>query len=153
MGPIADSFSPVPKDDIIEILQTEQNRAMELLSSSPMLAGLFFSYAKQATALKSVTPSTETEEWKALQNTISTLQGKVDKLESENLKMTGSLGVATASLGVFGSRVTSLENEKVAQQKEISSLKGEHSQFVEDSKVEKDALASTISGLEVCLGL
>ena len=42
---------------------------MSLLSSSPLLASLFVSYANQVATLESVvvTPSPESEEWKALQ--------------------------------------------------------------------------------------
>ena len=132
---------------------------MALLSSSPLLASLFVSYASKAATLECVTPSTETEERKALENTISTLQGEIDKLRPENVKMTEGLEAATASLEAFRSQVISLKEVNVAQQQDINSLRAElleykdkHSRLVEDSKAEKDALRVTISDLEVRLG-
>ena len=136
MSPIATSFPPATQSDIIGILQQKQDRAVAILSSSPLVASLSASYA------------------------YSTLQGEIDELRSENLKMIMDLEAAAASLGAFRSQVVSLEEAKVAQQQEMNSLREElleskdkHSRLVEDSKAEQDALRSTISDLEVSLGL
>ena len=136
MSPIATSFPPATQSDIIGILQQKQDRAVAILSSSPLVASLSASYA------------------------YSTLQGEIDELRSENLKMIMDLEAAAASLGAFRSQVVSLEEANVAQQQEINSLREElleskdkHSRLVEDSKAEQDALRSTISDLEVSLGL
>ena len=136
MSPIATSFPPATQSDIIGILQQKQDRAVAILSSSPLVASLSASYA------------------------YSTLQGEIDELRSENLKMIMDLEAAAASLGAFRSQVVSLEEVNVAQQQEINSLREElleskdkHSRLVEDSKAEQDALRSTISDLEVSLGL
>ena len=135
MSPIATSFPPATQSDIIGILQQKQDRAVAILSSSPLVASLSASYA------------------------YSTLQGEIDELRSENLKMIMDLEAAAASLGAFRSQVVSLEKVNVAQQWEINSLREElleskdkHSRLVEDSRVERDALRSTIFGLEVSLG-
>ena len=135
MSPIATSFPPATQSDIIGILQQKQDRAVAILSSSPLVASLSASYA------------------------YSTLQGEIDELRSENLKMRMDLKAAAASLGAFRSQVVSLEKVNVAQQWEINSLREElleskdkHSRLVEDSRVERDALRSTIFGLEVSLG-
>ena len=156
ISPIGKSLSPATQRDIIGILQREQDQAVSLLSSSPLLASLFVSYANKATTLESITPSTETEEWKALEKMISTLQEEIDKLKPENVKMTESLEAATASLEAFRSQVASLKEVNVAQQQDINSLRAElfhskdqHTRLVEDSDAERDALRSTISDLEV----
>jgi FtsZ-binding cell division protein ZapB len=157
ISPTANSLSPATQSDILGILQREQDRAVALLSSSPLLASLFVSYANQAAALGSVTPSTETEEWKALENTISSLQGEIDKLRPENLKMTESLEAAKASMEAFRSQVATLKELNVTHQQDIESLRVElfdskvkYSQLVEDSTAERDTFQSKISDLEVC---
>ena len=157
ISPIGKSLSPATQSDIIGILQREQDHAVALLSSSPLLASLFVSYANKAATLECTTPSTETEEWKALEKMISTQQEEIDRLKPENVKMTESLEAATASLEAFRSQVASLKEVNVAQQQEINSLrtellesKDQHIRLVEDSDAEKDALRSTISDLEVC---
>ena len=131
MSPIATLFPPATQNDVIGTFQRKQDCAVSLLSSSPLL-----SYANFR------------------------LQGEIDELRSENLKMRMDLEAAAASLGAFRSQVASLEEVNVAQQQEINSLREEllqskdkHSQLVEDSKAERDALRSTISDLEVSLGL
>ena len=131
---------------------------MALLSSSPLLASLFVSYANQAAAFESSTPSTESEEWKALENTISRLQEEIDKLKPEKHAMTERLAVSAASLGAFRSQVASLNKVNAAQQHDIDSLraellesKGKYNRLVEDSNTERDVLRSLVSDLEVCL--
>ena len=129
---------------------------MALLSSSPLLASLFITYANQAAGFESSTPPTESEEWKALKNTVSRLQEEVDKLRPENLEMTERLTVAAASLEAFRSQVTSLKGMNTAQQLEFNSLQAELSEFkvkynrlVENSTAERDALQNTVSDLKV----
>jgi molecular chaperone GrpE (heat shock protein) len=157
-GPIAKSLPSATQSEILEILQREQDRAITLLSSSPLLASMFVSYANQAAALESCTPTTESEEWKALENTISRSQDEVDKLKSENLGMTEKLAVAAASLEAFRSQVTSLKEVNSTQKHDIDSLqagffeyKDRYNRFVEDSNAERDALLIMVSDLEVCL--
>ena len=157
ISPIGKPLSPATQSDIIGILQREQDHAVALLSSSPLLASLFVSYANKAATLECTTPSTETEEWKALEKMISAQQEEIDRLKPENAKMTESLEAATASLEAFRSQVASLKEVNVAQEQEINSLrtellesKDQHTRLVEDSDAEKDALRSTISDLEVC---
>ena len=158
ISPIGKSLSPATQSDILGILQREQDRAVALLSSSPLLASLFVSYANQAAAFETTTPSTETEEWKALEKMISTLQEELDKLKPENLKMTESLETATASLEAFRSQVASLKETNAQQKQVIDSLRAdlfesrlEYTLLVEDSSAERDTLRSTISDLEVRL--
>lgn len=131
---------------------------MALLSSSPLLASLFISYANQAAALEPFTPSTESEEWKALENTIFLLQEEVDKLKPKNLEMMEKLEAAAASQEAFRSQVTSLKEVNAAQQQDIDSLRAELleskdkcNRLVEDSNVERDVLQSVVSNLKVCL--
>ena len=109
MGPIANSLSPATQYDVLEILQREQDRAMELLSSSPLLASLFVSYANQAAALESASaiPSPESEEWKALQNTTAALQEEVEKLKSENIEIVERSKASVDSQEAFRSRLSS----------------------------------------------
>ena len=109
MGPIANSLSPATQCDVLEILQREQDRAIELLSSSPLLASLFVSYANQAAALESASaiPSPESEEWKMLQNTTAALQGEVEKLKSENIEIVERSKASVDSQEAFRSRLSS----------------------------------------------
>ena len=129
---------------------------MSLLSSSPLLASLFVSYANQAAVLESDIPSTESEEWKALENTISRLQEEVDKLTPENGEMKGKLEAAAASQEAFRSQISALKGDNTTQQDDIRSLRGElleakskYDQLAVDSNVEKDALKDRILDLEV----
>ena len=152
------SLSPATQSDILGILQREQDRAIVLLSSSPLLASLFVSYANQVTALESVsaTPSPESEEWKALQNAITTLEEEIEKLKSENIELTKGLDSAEA----FRSQVSSLRAVNATQQDNIESLRVEftetketYDRLVVDSNAEKATLQIRVLDLEVCLDL
>lgn len=158
MGPIATSLSSATQNDIMGILQREQDRAMALLSSSPLLASLFVSYANQAAALESTpaTPSPGGEEWKALQNTIVTLQEENEDLKSENLEMAERLKGADASQEAFRSQVSSLKEVNTRQQNDIKSLreelaeaKGKYDGLLTISNAEKAAFQIQFSDLEV----
>lgn len=135
---------------------------MALLSSSPLLASLFVSYANQAAAFESASamPSPEREEWTALQNTITTLQEEIKDLTSENREMAERLESAEASREAFRSQVSSLKEINTAQQDDIKTLRaeltesnGKYDRFVADSNTEKSALQTQVLDLEVCLGL
>jgi len=154
MSPITNPLSPATQSDILGILQREQDRAITLLSSSPLLASLFVSYANQATALESAsaTPSPESEEWKDLQNTIATLEEEIKKLKSENFELTKGLELAEA----FRSQVLSLKAVNATQQDEVESLRVEFAEVKEkydrlmvDSNAEKAALQIRVLDLEV----
>jgi chromosome segregation ATPase len=156
MFPITSSLSLSTHSDILGILQREQDRAVALLSSSPLLSSLFVSYANQAAATQSATPSTEAEEWKALEHTISTLQEDIDKLKPENLKMTKNLEVATASLDAFRSQVASLKEVISQQQRDLDSLRADQSEskvkcnrLVKDLNAERDNFQSTMTDFAV----
>ena len=160
MGPIANSLSPATQCDILGILQREQDRAMALLSSSPLLASLFVSYANQAAALESAsaTPSPESKEWEALQNTVSTSQEEIEKLKSENIEMVEGLKAAKDSREAFRFQVSSLKEVNTTQENEIKSLRAEviearekHDQLMVDSNAEKAALQIWVLDLEVRL--
>jgi len=157
-GPIANPLPPATQSqtEVLRILQREQDRAIALLSSSPLLAGLFVSYANQAAVSEpaSATPSPESEEWKVLQNVIVTLQEAIEKLKLENLELVKELGSAKA----FRSQVSSLEAVNTTQQDDIKSLRAElveakdkHDQLMVDFDVEKAALQIRVLDLEVCL--
>jgi len=159
-GPITNSLSPATKTDILGILQREQDRAIALLSSSPLLTSLFISYANQAAALESAsaTPSPESEEWKGLQNAIITLREGIEKLESENVKVTEGLEAAEASREAFRSQVSSLKEVNTTQENDIRSLRAElaeakekYDQLMVGSNAEKAALQIRVLDLEVRL--
>ena len=133
---------------------------MALLSSSPLLASLFVSYANQAAALESTsaTPAPGSKEWEALQNTVSTSQEEIDKLKSENAEMAEGLKAATGSQEAFRFQVSSLKEVNTTQENEIKSLRAEviearekHDQLMVDSNAEKTALQIRILDLEVRL--
>jgi len=156
MGPIMNLLSPATQTEILGILQREQDHAMSLLSSSPMLASLFVLYAKQAAILESTsaTPSPKSEEWKALQNTTATLREEIRELNSENLELAKELESAKA----FRSQVSSLETINTTQQDDIKFLRAELAgarercdQHTVDSNAEKAALQIRVFDLEVCL--
>jgi len=162
MGPITTSLSPATQIDVLGILQREQDRAIALLSSSPLLSSLFVSYANQAAAFEaaSATPSPESEEWKALQNAIVTLREGIEKLESENFKVTEGLDAAEASREAFRSRVLSLKEVNTTQENDIKSLRAElaeakekYDRLMVDSGAEKATLQIRVLDLEVRLGL
>lgn len=124
---------------------------MALLSSSPLLAGLFVSYANQAAACGSTSaiPSPERGE---LQNIITTLQGEIEKLRSDILKIVEATGRTEDP------QVSSLRKINVIQEDNINSLraelieaKDEYNQFVVDSNIENAALRGQVLDLEVCL--
>jgi hypothetical protein len=160
MGPLATPLSSATQSDVLGILQREQDRAMALLSSSPLLASLFVSYANRAATLESAfaTPSPESEEWKALQNTVISLQDEIKGLRSENLEMAEGLKGAEASQEAFYSQVSSLKEVNTAQQDDIKLLRAElaeakekYDQLMVDSNTEKAALQDQVIVLEVCL--
>jgi molecular chaperone GrpE (heat shock protein) len=131
---------------------------MTLLSSSPLLASLFLSYANQAAVLESSTLPTESEEWETLGNTVVRLQEEVNKLKPENTEMMERLTAAAASLEAFRSQVTSLKEVNVAHQLDIGSLqkelfefKDKYNRLVENSNDERDALQTIVSDLKVGL--
>ena len=128
---------------------------MSLLSLSPFLSSLFVSYANRAAALESAsnTPSTDNEEWKALQDTITALQEENEKLKSETREMAGKLEGTEA----LRSEVSSLKEANMTQEEEIKALRAELSEakdksdrLVADSGAEKAALKAQILDLEVC---
>ena len=158
MGPITTSLSPATQNDILGILQREQDHAMALLSSSPLLSSLFVSYANRAAALESAssTPSPESEEWKTLQTTIAELREENGELKSENFGVTGKLEAAVASQEAFRSQVLSLKEINTTQQDDIKSLRAElteaednYDRFMVDSNTEKASLQVQVSDLEV----
>ena len=158
MGPIANSLSPITQSDILGILQREQDRAMALLSSSPLLASLFVSYANQAATLESAstTPSPESKEWRGLQDTISILEEEIRRLKSENLEMAEGMEAAGASQEAFRSQVTSLKEVNTTQQDDIKSLRAElnetkdkYDRLLVNSNAENAALQAQVSDLEV----
>ena len=134
---------------------------MSLLSLSPLLSSLFISYADRAAALESApaTPSPESEEWKALQATITALQEENEKLKSETHQMAGKLEAAEASQEAFRSQVASLREVNMTQQDDIKSLRAElvetedrHDNLMADSDAERAALQIRVSDLEVNSG-
>ena len=94
-----------------------------------------------------------------LKETITQQQLKISAEREAREAKIASLEAATTSLEAVRSQVVSLEKVNVARQQDINSLregllesKDKHNRLVEGSKVERDALRSTISGLEVSLG-
>ena len=161
MSPITTSLPPATQTDVLGILQREQDRAIALLSSSPLLTSLFVSYANQAAAFESAsaTPPPESEEWKTLQNTIVTLQKEFEKLVSMNLEVTEGLEAAEASHEAFRSQVLSLkevittrENEIKSLQAELAEAKEKYDRLMVDSNAEKATLQIRVLDLEVRSG-
>ena len=160
ISPIANPLPSATQSDILDILQREQDRAVALLFSSPLLASLFVSYANQAAALDSATatPTSESDEWKALENTIATLQEEVDRLKPENVEMTKSLEASAASQEAFRSQVSTLKEVNTTQLGDIKTLRAElfearrtRDQLLVDSESERESLQTRISELEVSL--
>ena len=158
MDPIANSSLTTTQGDILEILQREQDHAMSLLSSSPLLSTLFISYANRAAALESASaaPSPESEEWKALQTTAITLREENEKLKSETREIAGKLKAAEASQEAFRSQVTSFKETNTTQQDDIKSLRAElseardkHDRLMVDSNEERATLKAQVLDLEV----
>ena len=158
MGPITSSIPPATQIDILGILQREQDHAMALLSSSPLLSSLFVSYANRAAALEltSSAPSPESEGGKVLQATIAALREEIEKLELENLGVTGKLEVAVASQEMFRSQVSSLKEANTTKQDDIKSLRAElveikekYSRLMVNSNAGMAALQIQVFDLEV----
>ena len=131
---------------------------MSLLSLSPLLSSLFISYADRAAVLESAstTPSSESEEWKILQATISALREENEKLKSETCEVAGKLEAAEASQEAFYSQVLYLKEVNTAQQDDIRSLRAElveakdqRDRLVVDSNEERAALQTRVLDLEV----
>ena len=160
ISPIANPLPSATQSDILDILQREQDRAVALLSSSPLLASLFVSYANQAAALDSATatPTSQSDEWKALENTIVTLQEEVDRLKPEHVEMTKGLEAAAASQEAFRSQVSALKEVNATQLGNIKTLRAElfeakrtRDQLLVDSESERESLQTRNSELEVSL--
>lgn len=156
--PIASPISPVTQSNIIQgILQREQDRAISLLSPSPLLSSLFLSYANRAAALESASPTSSNEsEWKALQNDLAALREENGKLALENHKILRKLGAAEASQEAFHSQMSSLIEVNKSQEGEIQSLRKElaavkdlYDLLTADSHEEKSVCQTQISDLEV----
>ena len=133
---------------------------MSLLSLSPLLSSLFISYATRASAVRSTssTPPSESDEWKSLQDTITTLQEENEKLKSETREMAARLEAAEISQEESRSQVSSLKEVNTTQDEDIKSLRAQASEaqhkydrLVEDSNAEKAALKVQISDLQVSL--
>ena len=131
---------------------------MALLSLSPLLSSLFVSYANRAAALESAsaTPSLDSEERKALQESIVALQEENEKLKSENLEVAGELKATAASQEAFRSQVLSLKEVNTTQQEDIKVLreelagaKGKCDRLIVDSNAERAALRTQALDLEV----
>ena len=130
---------------------------MSLLSLNPLLSGLIVTYANRAAVLESTaTPSPESEDWKALQNSVDMLREENEKLKLENRDMILRLEAAEASREALYSLVLSFRGANATQHNEIKTLrkelveaKGMYDQFVTDSNGEKAAYKIRISDLEV----
>jgi FtsZ-binding cell division protein ZapB len=142
------------------ILQREQDHAVALLFLSPLLSSLFVSYANRAAALESASPipSPESEEWKALQTAIATLQEEHEKLKSGNREMAEKLETAETSGEAFRYRFMSLREDHEIQQDGFRMLaaqcaegKDGYERLVAESSAEKAALLAQILDLEVGL--
>lgn len=132
---------------------------MFLLSLSPLLSSLFVSYANRAASHESTSSTPlESEEWKILQNSITTLREENEKLQSENREIFQKLEAAQASQEGSRSHISSLGQVNAAQQNEISSLRKElveskdlYERVMKDCNAEKAAYQTRISGIEVRL--
>lgn len=152
--------SPTPsnmQDDVLVILQREQDRAMSLLSSSPLLSNLFVSYANRAADFESTcaTPSPEGEEWKVLRDGLAAMREENRKLKLENREMARDLEAAGASHEAFRSQVSSFKEVNTTQQSEIKSLRADldkledlYDRLKRDSAAEKTDRQTQISDLE-----
>jgi len=158
INPIANSFPPTTQSDILGILQREQDHAVALLSSSPLLSSLFISYANRAAALESAsaTPSPGSKGWKALQGAVAALQEENENLKSNNVEVKGKLEEATASQEAFRSQVAALKESNITQQEEIKLLReglvvaeGKYGRLIADSNTERAALQIQVSDLKV----
>lgn len=134
------------------ILQREQDPVSAQLSSSPPPGALSVSYANQAAP----TPSTESEKWKALKNTISEVREEIDKLESERREMAKQLAEAAAKLKATLSQAASLKEVILTQMLNIESLqvgidelKDECNRLGETPIAETDALQNSVSDFNV----
>lgn len=154
IGPILNPLSSATQSELLGVLQREQDRAMALLSSSPLLASLFLSYASQVTALESPAPSAESEEWKSLENAFSKLQEEVDKLKLENLEMEGEVKATAASQEAFRSQISTLKDVNTTQQDRIKTLQVELLEAknkCDQLLGERNVLENRVLDLEVCL--
>ena len=150
--------SPATQRDVQEVLQQEQEHAMSLLSSSPLLSSLFISYATRISALESSSPAPplDDEERKALQSSIIALKKVNEKLELEHSKVVRKLEAGNASQEAFRSQMSFLEDANATQREENKTLRRElvevkclYDQFVTDSNAEKTAHRVRIMDLEV----
>ena len=128
---------------------------MSLRSLTPLLLTLFISYINRVTARESLsaTPTSQSEEWKTLQATITALQEENEELKSENREVVGKLAV---SQGALRSQISSLKEANVAQQGDLNSLRAElveataqHGRLTVDSSKERVALQIRVADLEV----
>jgi FtsZ-binding cell division protein ZapB len=154
--------SPTTQNDILSILQHEQEHALSLLSLSPLLSSLLISYAGRAGArgFTSSGSSADSEEWKALQDTIRLLREENDELKREAREMVRKMEMSEASQESLRSHVSSLDEANAAHQEDIKSLRVElveikekYDRVATDSEAEKTTLKAQISDLEVSLEL
>lgn len=131
------------------ILQRDHDHAVSVLSSSPLLSGLFISYVNRAVALESTsaTSSPKSEEWGTLRATITSSRDENEKLRSEAREVAEKLRVAEVSREAFCSQVSSLKEVNATQQNDIKHLwaalfgtEDKYDQLVVDSNARAAAL-------------
>jgi len=149
------------QSDIIAIFQQEQEHALSLLSLSPLLSTLFVSYASRAgpRGSGSSTTSTDSEEWKVLQDTIASLREENEKLRLEARDMVRKLAMAEASQEMLRSHVSSLDESNAIHREDIKSLRAEimdvqekYDRVMADSEAERATLRVKVSDLEAQRG-
>lgn len=131
---------------------------MSLLSLSPLLSSLFVSYASRASGRMSgsVTTTSDSEEWKVLQDTITSLREENEKLKLEAREMVRKSEMSEASQEMLRSQVSSLNETNAAHREDIKFLRAElvevkenYNQVVTNSEAEMAALRVKVSDLQV----
>jgi chromosome segregation ATPase len=110
--------------------------------------------------LSSAAPPPESEEWKALQNSVAALREENEKFRTENREMVLKMETAEATREALRHQVSSLKEANATQQGEIESLRAElietkdtYGQLVVDTNVEEAIRQTQVSDLEVCRDL
>ena len=145
-GHIATPVPPATQSDILEIFQREQDHAMLLLSSSPMLASLLLSYSSR----------TEAEKRRYFRETVIKLLEENQRLNSEAIGMVQKLRIAKASQKTVRSQVSALKEVSetlhdtiYSLREELDEVENKYDRLMVCSNAEKAALHVQILGLEV----
>ena len=133
--------------DILQIIRKEEDRAMSLLSASPLLSSLFLTYAKRAATLDGPpSPSPIDTEWKEMKTMNARLQGEIASLRVQLNKETDRAKMAEDCVEALRAQLSTVKcanrdlettvSDGRTELEEIASEYAEHKKETDDTIAE-----------------